>query len=79
MMKDVLATPGYQLTVDLGSQTVTTPTAPAIVSRSTPSEKTPCIEVSTPSDSKSQHEANIAAYEIRRKAEAPWLFADLQS
>jgi len=25
IMKDVLATPGYQLTVDLGSQTVTTP------------------------------------------------------
>ena len=25
MMQDVLATPGYQLTVDLGNQTVTTP------------------------------------------------------
>ena len=25
-----------------------------------------------------QHEAAIAAYETRRKAEAPWLFTDLR-
>jgi 3-isopropylmalate/(R)-2-methylmalate dehydratase small subunit len=48
IMKDVLATEGYKLSVDLGLQTVTTPTA----LRSTRSERIVCIVAWTPSGSR---------------------------
>jgi len=77
MMNDVLATPGYQLTVDLGSQTVTTPDGTHSRFEIDPFRKD-CLYRGLDSIGLTlQHEGAIAAYESRRKAEAPWLFTDL--
>jgi len=79
MMKDVLATPGYQLTVDLGSQTVATPDGTSSRFEIEPFRKD-CLYRGLDAIALTlQHEATIAAYEIRRKTEAPWLFAYLPS
>ena len=77
MMKDVLATPGYQLTVDLGSQTVTTPDGTRHRFEIDPFRKDCLYRGLDAIGLTLQHEATIAAYENRRKTEAPWLFTDL--
>lgn len=77
-MKDVLATPGYQLTVDLEKQTVTTPSGTSYRFDIDPFRKD-CLYRGLDSIGLTlQHEASIVAYETRRKAEAPWLFTDLR-
>jgi 3-isopropylmalate/(R)-2-methylmalate dehydratase small subunit len=77
MMHDVLATPGYQLSVDLGSQTVTTRDGTSLHFEIDPFRKD-CLYRGLDSIGLTlQHEAAIAVYETRRKAEAPWLFTDL--
>jgi 3-isopropylmalate/(R)-2-methylmalate dehydratase small subunit len=78
MMKDVLATPGYQLTVDLGNQTVTTPDGTRSRFEIDPFRKDCLYRGLDAIGLTLQHEAAIAAYETRRKAEAPWLFTDLR-
>ncbi len=79
LMKDVLATPGYQLTVDLGQQTVTTPTGAGYRFTIDPFRKD-CLYRGLDSIGLTlQHESAIAAYEARRKTEAPWLFTDLRT
>ena len=78
MMNDVLATPGYQLSVDLGSQTVTTPDGTSLHFEIDPFRKD-CLYRGLDSIGLTlQHEASIAAYETRRRTEAPWLFTDLR-
>lgn len=78
MMNDVLATPGYQLSVDLGSQTVTTPDGTSLHFEIDPFRKD-CLYRGLDSIGLTlQHEAVIAAYETRRRTEAPWLFTDLR-
>jgi 3-isopropylmalate/(R)-2-methylmalate dehydratase small subunit len=78
MMNDVLATPGYQLSVDLGSQTVTTPDGTSLHFEIDPYRKD-CLYRGLDSIGLTlQHEAAIDAYETRRKTEAPWLFTDLR-
>jgi 3-isopropylmalate/(R)-2-methylmalate dehydratase small subunit len=78
MMKDVLNRPGYDATVDLGEQTVTTPEGTAYRFSIDPFRKD-CLYRGLDSIGLTlQHEAAIAAYETRRKAEAPWLFSDLR-
>ena len=78
MMKDVLATPGYQLSVDLGNQTVTTPDGTSLHFEIDPFRKD-CLYRGLDSIGLTlQHEAAIDAYETRRKTEAPWLFTDLR-
>jgi len=79
MMKDVLATPGYQLTVDLGNQTVTTPDGTHSRFEIEPFRKDCLYRGLDAIGLTLQHEATITAYETRRKTEAPWLFADLPS
>ena len=79
MMKDVLATPGYQLTVDLGNQTVTTPEGTHFRFEIEPFRKDCLYRGLDAIGLTLQHEATIAAYETRRKTEAPWLFVDLPS
>ena len=79
MMKDVLSTPGYQLTVDLGNQTVTTPNGTTCRFEIDPFRKDCLYRGLDAIGLTLQHEAAIAAYETRRKAEAPWLFTDLRS
>jgi 3-isopropylmalate/(R)-2-methylmalate dehydratase small subunit len=77
MMKDVLATPGYQLTVDLENQTVTTPDGTRHRFEIDPFRKD-CLHRGLDAIGLTlQHEATITAYENRRKTETPWLFTDL--
>jgi 3-isopropylmalate/(R)-2-methylmalate dehydratase small subunit len=77
LMTEVLATPGYQLTVDLDQQTVITPSG--ITYRFTvDSFRKDCLYRGLDSIGLTlQHESTIGAYEARRKTEAPWLFTDL--
>jgi 3-isopropylmalate/(R)-2-methylmalate dehydratase small subunit len=79
LMQDVLAAPGYQLTVDLAKQTVATPNGKVFRFDIDPFRKD-CLYRGLDSIGLTlQHDAAIASYERRRKAEAPWLFADLPS
>ncbi len=79
LMTDVLKTPDYQLTVDLGNQTVTTPAGTRYRFDIDPFRKD-CLYHGMDSIGLTlQYEAAIAAYETRRKVEAPWLFTDLRS
>jgi len=78
LMKDALATPGYNLTVDLGNQTVTTAGGAGYQFDIDPFRKD-CLYRGLDSIGLTlQHEPAITAYETRRKAEAPWLFSDLR-
>jgi 3-isopropylmalate/(R)-2-methylmalate dehydratase small subunit len=78
MMQDVLATPGYQATVDLWRQTVTTPDGTAYKFTIDPFRKD-CLYRGLDSIGLTlQHEPAIAAYEARRRTEAPWLFSDFR-
>ena len=77
MMNDVMATPGYRLTVDLANQTVTTPDNSLFHFEVDPFRKDCLYRGLDAIGLTLQHEAAIATYEARRKAEAPWLFTDL--
>jgi 3-isopropylmalate/(R)-2-methylmalate dehydratase small subunit len=77
LMKDALLTPGYSLTVDLGAQTVATAGGTIYRFDIDPFRKD-CLYRGLDSIGLTlQHEPAIAAYETRRRAEAPWLFTDL--
>lgn len=79
LMTEVLATPGYQLTVDLGQQTVTSPGGATYRFTIDPFRKD-CLYRGLDSIGLTlQHESAIADYEARRRAEAPWLFTDLRA
>jgi len=79
MMKDALSTPGYNLTVDLGNQTVTTTDGTSYRFDIDPFRKD-CLYRGLDSIGLTlQQEPAIAAYEARRKAEVPWLFTDLHT
>jgi 3-isopropylmalate/(R)-2-methylmalate dehydratase small subunit len=68
---------GYRLTVDLAAQTVATPDGETYRFDIDPFRKE-CLYKGLDAIGLSlRHEAAIAAYETRRKAEAPWLFADV--
>jgi 3-isopropylmalate/(R)-2-methylmalate dehydratase small subunit len=77
LMREVLATEGYRLTVDLASQTVTTPSGQTYRFDIDPFRKDCLYRGLDPIGLTLQHESAIAAYEARRKAETPWLFTDL--
>jgi 3-isopropylmalate/(R)-2-methylmalate dehydratase small subunit len=78
LMTEVLATNGYRLTVDLGQQTVTTPTGTTYRFNIDPFRKDCLYRGLDAIGLTLQHEVAIASYEARRKAEAPWLFADVK-
>jgi 3-isopropylmalate/(R)-2-methylmalate dehydratase small subunit len=79
LMKDALATPGYNLTVELGNQTVTTTDGTSYRFDIDPFRKD-CLYRGLDSIGLTlQQEPAIAAYEARRKAEVPWLFTDLRT
>ena len=76
VMKEVVGTEGYQLTVDLGNQTVTTPGGTSYRFDLDPFRKD-CLYHGLDSIGLTlQHEAEITAYEQRRQQDEPWLFAD---
>jgi len=77
LMKEVMSTEGYTLTVDLGNQQVTTPGGTRYRFEIDPFRKD-CLYRGLDSIGLTlQHEAAISEYEHRRKIEAPWLFADI--
>ncbi len=79
LMKHAVSTEGYRLTVDLGSQTVTTPEKTTYRFEIDPFRKD-CLYRGLDSIGLTlQHEPEITAYESRRKTDAPWLFSDLHS
>jgi 3-isopropylmalate/(R)-2-methylmalate dehydratase small subunit len=77
LMQAVLATEGYRLTIDLGAQQVITPNGTVYQFDIDPFRKDCLYQGLDAIGLTLQHEAAIAAYERRRKQEAPWLFADL--
>jgi 3-isopropylmalate/(R)-2-methylmalate dehydratase small subunit len=78
LLSEAAGTMGYTLTVDLGQQTVTTPRGTVYRFEIDPFRKD-CLYRGLDSIGLTlQHEAAITAYEQRRKAETPWLFADLR-
>ena len=78
LMTEVLATNGYSLTVDLGQQTVRTPTGTTYHFDIDPFRKDCLYRGLDAIGLTLQHEAAITSYEQRRRTEAPWLFADLK-
>jgi 3-isopropylmalate/(R)-2-methylmalate dehydratase small subunit len=78
LLSEAAGTMGYTLTVDLGQQTVTTPKGAAYRFEIDPFRKD-CLYRGLDSIGLTlKHETAITAYEQRRKAETPWLFADLR-
>ncbi len=77
LFQAVAATEGYSVTVDLAAQTVTTPEGAVYRFDVDPFRKDCLLNGLDAIGLTLQREPAIAAYEARRKAEAPWLFADL--
>ena len=74
LFKDVEATEGYQLSVDLQAQTVTTPSGETISFEVDAFRKHCLLNGLDDIGLTLQHTDDIKAYEERRKQEAPWLF-----
>ena len=77
LFKEVEPQPGYQLSVDLAAQTVTTPGGASFHFDVDPFRKNCLLNGLDEIGLTLQKEADITAYEQRRKNEAPWLFPDL--
>ena len=77
LFKEVEPQPGYQLSVDLAAQTVTTPGGTSFHFEVDPFRKDCLLNGLDEIGLTLQKEADITAYEQRRKNEAPWLFPDL--
>ena len=77
LFKEVEANPGYQVTVDLAAQTVTTSSGKSFHFEIDAFRKHCLLNGLDEIDLTLQHEVEITAYEQRRKTRAPWLFSDL--
>ena len=77
LFTEVEPQPGYQLSVDLAAQTVTTPDGTSFHFDVDPFRKDCLLNGLDEIGLTLQKEADITAYEQRRKNEAPWLFPDL--
>ncbi|HXF07017.1 MAG: 3-isopropylmalate dehydratase small subunit [Pseudomonadota bacterium] len=76
LFQEAQATPGYRLSVDLGAQTVTTPAGEVIPFTVDPFRRHCLLNGLDDIGLTLQRAERIHAYEARRRAEAPWLFAD---
>jgi 3-isopropylmalate/(R)-2-methylmalate dehydratase small subunit len=76
LFKDVESTEGYELTVDLAAQTVTTPSGRVLRFEIDQFRKQALLQGLDNIGWTLSHGDEIAAYEARRKQEAPWLFAE---
>ena len=79
LFREVQTMPGYRLTVSLPEQTVATP-AGAVLRFEVDSYRKHCLlngldEIGLTL----QHAEAIRGYEVRRRQEAPWLFADVKA
>ena len=79
LFKEVEAQPGYQLSVDLEAQTLTTPSGEVIPFEVDPFRKYCLLNGLDDIGLTLQHTDEIRAYEARRKQEAPWLFPQTQA
>jgi len=77
LFREVEATPGYALTVDLEAQTLTTPSGEQIPFEVDPFRKHCLLEGLDDIGLTLQHADEIRAYEARRREEAPWLFENV--
>jgi 3-isopropylmalate/(R)-2-methylmalate dehydratase small subunit len=77
LFKEVAAQPGYHVTVDLAAQTVTTPSGTKFHFDIDAFRKDCLLNGLDEIGLTLLHDAEITAYEQRRKQEAPWLFTDL--
>jgi 3-isopropylmalate/(R)-2-methylmalate dehydratase small subunit len=75
LFKEVEANEGYQLTVDLAAQTITTPSGEEMAFDVDAFRKHCLLNGLDDIGLTLQHVDDIKAYEERRKQEAPWLFA----
>jgi len=75
LFEQVVATPGYQLTVDLPEQTITLPDGETIAFEIGGFKKHCLLEGLDDIGLTLEHTADIKAYEEKRKQEAPWLFS----
>ena len=76
LFRETFAQEGYRLTVDLGAQTVTTPAGEAFGFEVDAFRKYCLLNGLDDIGLTLQHADEIRAYELRRKAEAPWLFTN---
>jgi 3-isopropylmalate/(R)-2-methylmalate dehydratase small subunit len=74
LFKEVAATEGYQLAVDLEAQTITTPSGEVIKFEVDPFRKHCLLNGLDDIGLTLQYVDEIKAYEARRREEAPWLF-----
>ncbi|MDX1514371.1 MAG: 3-isopropylmalate dehydratase small subunit, partial [Gammaproteobacteria bacterium] len=72
--KEVEATPGYRLKVDLQAQTVTAPDGRSWQFEVDPFKKECLLNGLDEIGLTLQHGDEIRAYEARRQEQAPWLF-----
>ncbi|NJO18347.1 MAG: 3-isopropylmalate dehydratase small subunit [Thioploca sp.] len=77
LFKAVAATPGYQLTIDLAKQTVTTPQGETFNFTLDAFRKNCLLNGLDDIGLTLQYANEIKAYETRRKQEAPWLFSTM--
>ncbi len=75
LFRDVEATPGYRLRVDLAAQTVTTPSGDSFRFEVDPFRKECLLDGWDDIGLTLRHADEIRAYENRRRQDAPWLFA----
>ncbi|MCK9529799.1 MAG: 3-isopropylmalate dehydratase small subunit [Gammaproteobacteria bacterium] len=74
LFKEVAASEGYRLAMDLDAQTLTTPTGEVIRFEVDPFRKHCLLEGLDDIGLTLQHVDAIRAYEAKRRTEAPWLF-----
>ena len=76
LFAETLATPGYQLSVDLAAQRVTTPSGESFGFEIDEFRKYKLLNGLDDIGLSLQHAEDIKAYEARRRVEAPWLFLE---
>jgi len=74
LFAEVAATPGYTLAVDLAAQTITTPNKRVLRFEIDNFRKNALLQGLDNIGWTLSHSDEIAAYETRRKQEAPWIF-----
>lgn len=79
LFRELEASPGYVLDVDLPSQTVNTPSGDTHGFEVAPFQKHCLLHGLDEIGLTLQYQDDIRAYEARRRAEAPWLFLPLAS
>jgi 3-isopropylmalate/(R)-2-methylmalate dehydratase small subunit len=78
LFENVAAREGYQVSVDLAAQTVTTPEGTSYRFDVDPFRKDSLLKGLDSIGLTLQYETHVSSYEARRAALVPWLFLDLQ-